>query len=300
MTHLRVGARGSDLSRAQTGWTMDRLREANPGLTLELVIIHTHGDKDQTTPLAELSAPGGAGGFVKEIERALLDNRVDLAVHSLKDVPTVDTLGLTIAGIPRRAPAEDVLLTRVPVNLAALPQGFTIGTSSPRRDHQIRKFAPQVKTAPIRGNVPTRIRHMMEGRFDAIVLAAAGLERLSIQHAHQILLPAKDFPPAPGQGALAVQTRVGGAAIPFIAKIHDPATAAAVTAERSFLQATGGGCHAALGAWATVRGESLTLLGELFIDGESHRDEVSGEVREARQIGQRLAAKLVKPSGATA
>jgi hydroxymethylbilane synthase len=292
MTHLRVGARGSDLSLAQTRLVLDQLTRASPGgaLTTEIVIIQTHGDRDQSTPLESLGAPGG---FVKEIERALLEKEIDLAIHSLKDVPTQDTPGLVIAAIPLRAPAQDVLLTRAPVDLCKLPQGFLVGTSSPRRSHQILKFAPQVKTTPIRGNVPTRIRHLQEGKYDAIVLAAAGLERLSISHAHRITLPAEDFLPAPGQGALALQTRADTPHMAIIRRIDDANTRAAVTAEREFLQATGGGCHAALGALATINGNTLTLRGELFAGNQCLRDKVSGRVADAASLGRSLATKVM-------
>ena len=148
---LKVGARGSDLSLAQTRWLIGQLVGANPGLEVELVIIETHGDRDQTSSLTELGVPGG---FVKDIEKALLGGTIDLAVHSLKDVPTEPVPGLTLAAIPVRAPAHDVLLTREPARLDALPKGFVIGSSSPRRSHQLTHFAPQVKISPLRGQCP--------------------------------------------------------------------------------------------------------------------------------------------------
>lgn len=297
MTHVRVGARGSDLSLAQTRWTIDRLCEANPGLTAEIVVIHTHGDKDQVSSLQSLGAPGG---FVKEIERALLDGEVDLAIHSLKDVPTLATPGLDVAAIPRRAPVEDVLLTREPIDLDRLPKGFVVGTSSPRREHQIKRHAPQVQTVPMRGNVPTRIRHLEEGRFDGIMLAAAGLERLGIVPRCKIILPAEEFLPAPGQGALGVQVRQGGPATSLVRAIDDAGTRAAVTAERAFLQATGGGCHAALGAYATLEGGRLVLRGELFVGERYFKDTVSGAPDDAESLGHRLATVLVPASRAGA
>lgn len=291
MTHLRVGARGSELSLAQTRWTIDELTRANPGLTTELVIIRTHGDRDQTTPL---SALGEQGGFVKDIERALLNGDIDLAVHSLKDVPTEETPDLTIAAIPRRAPAGDVLLTRQAVSLGSLPAGFVVGTSSPRRSHQVRRYAPQVLTRPLRGNVPTRIRHLNEGAFDAIILAAAGLERLGIDHPWRVPLPLEDFLAAPGQGALGIQIKTGSAAAPLVARIDHASTRAAVVAEREFLKATGGGCHAALGAWATVD-HMLLLRGEVFIEGRPLRARVHGPLYDPAALGRRLAAQLVPP-----
>jgi hydroxymethylbilane synthase len=273
---------------AQTGWLLEKLRAANPGLVTELIVIKTQGDKDQTSPLSEmLWAPGA---FVKEIERALLDGKIDLAVHSLKDLPTEAVPGLVLAGVPRRAAPEDVLLTRESVTLDSLPKGFVVATSSPRRGHQIKARCPNVETMPVRGNVPTRIRKLMAGEYDGIVLAAAGLERLSIQHAHVVKLGAPDFLPAPGQGALAAQTRDADWVVPLVAKIDDRDTRAAVVAERAFLAACGGGCHAALGALGVVSGHELWVRGQLFEDGAVLSGEVRGSVWEAEELGRELSA----------
>jgi hydroxymethylbilane synthase len=275
------------LSLAQTGWLLEQLRNANPGLNTELIVIKTHGDKDQTSPLTDmLWAPGA---FVKEIEKALLDGEIDLAVHSLKDLPTEPVPGLVLAAVPRRAPSEDVLLTRHPVSLSALPKGFVVATSSPRRGHQLKARCPHIETKPIRGNVPTRIRKMEAGEYDGIVLAAAGLERLSIKHPHVLRLTPPDFLPAPGQGALAAQTREGDKFIPMIAKIDDPGTRACVLAERAFLAACGGGCHAALGALGTVSGHELTVRGQLFEEGMVLAGEVRGSALRAEELGRELA-----------
>jgi hydroxymethylbilane synthase len=285
-TTIRVGARGSSLSLAQTGWLLERLREANPGLTTELIVIKTAGDTDQTSPLTDmLWAPGA---FVKEIEKALLEGRIDMAVHSLKDLPTENVPGLTLAAVPHRAPSEDVLLTRAPVSLDALPDGFVVATSSPRRAHQLKARCPQVETRPIRGNVPTRIRKMESGEYDGIVLAAAGLERLGIKHPRTIPLLPPAFLPAPGQGALAAQTREHDRIITLVVKIDDPDTRAAVIAERAFLAACGGGCHAALGALGAVAAGQLILRGQLFEAGAILTGEVRGPVREAEQLGRKL------------
>lgn len=292
MTTLRIGARGSDLSLAQTGSLAARLREAHPGLQTEIVVIQTHGDVDQTSSLDKLWPPGG---FVREIERALLAGEVDLAVHSLKDVPTDPVPGLDIAAIPVRAPVHDVMLTRDPFpGLAALPEGFRVGSSSPRRSHQIRRVAPQVRPEPIRGNVPTRIRKMVEGQYDGVLLAAAGLERLGISHPNRINLSPTACPPAPGQGALAAQTRSTGEARDLVAAIDHAPTRAAVTAERSFLQGCGGGCHAAAGAYARVEGATLTILGQLFVDGRAVEGELTGSAADAAALGRDLAAQLLQ------
>jgi hydroxymethylbilane synthase len=294
MKTIRVGARGSSLSLAQTGWLLEQLKEAHPSLHTELIVIHTHGDKDKTTPLDMLWPPGG---FVKEIERALLDHEIDLAVHSLKDLPTDPVPGLLLAAVPRRAPAHDVLLTRHPVSLDSLPNGFVLGTSSPRRTHQFKHVAPQVTTAHIRGNVPTRLRKLEQKEFDGIVLAAAGLQRLSLTHPHTTTLPLDHFLPAPGQGARAAQVRENDPLHSFIAVIDDRDTRAAVTAERAFLQACGGGCHAALGALGTVRDQELTLRGQLFVKDEMLTGSVSGSIVEPQALGRELAQRVLGARG---
>lgn len=291
MNTLRIGARGSDLSLAQTGWLAARLRDAHPGLQTEIVVIQTHGDVDQTSSLDKLWPPGG---FVREIERALLAGEIDMAVHSLKDVPTEPVPGLEIAAIPVRAPAHDVMLTRERyAGLESLPEGFRVGSSSPRRSHQIRRVAPQVRPEPIRGNVPTRIRKMVEGQYDGVLLAAAGLERLGISHPHRIDLSPTACPPAPGQGALAAQTRSSGEARDVVAAIDDFATRTAVTAERAFLQGCGGGCHAAAGAYARVDGVTLTILGQLFVEGRAVEGELAGAATDASALGRDLAAQML-------
>jgi hydroxymethylbilane synthase len=180
--------------------------------------------------------------------------------------------------------------------LAKLPAGFVVGSSSPRRSHQLQRWAPGIKTVPLRGNVPTRIRRLMEGQFDAIVLAAAGLQRLHIQHPFATPLPLEEFPPAPGQGALGVQIKQGSPVAAVVARIDHAPTRAAVTAERAFLRSTGGGCHAALGAYATVEGDVLTLSGEVFIGGRSIRHRVTGPASQATELGAELASILV-PQG---
>lgn len=282
---LRVGARGSDLSLAQTGWLIERLRAAAPELDVEIIVIETHGDREQSAALDKLWPPGG---FVKEIELALLDGRIDMAVHSLKDIPTEPVPGLTLAAIPEREDSRDVLLTRGPANIDALPTGFVIGSSSPRRTHQMQRRVPHISIEPIRGNVPTRIRKMMDGEYDGIILAAAGLSRLKIQHEPAMPLPIDEFLPAPGQGALAAQTRDNDWAQQVVAAIEHAPTRAAVVAERSFLRANGGGCHAALGALATVHGHEIVLKGHLFRDDQRLSGEVRGTVTEAEALGARL------------
>jgi hydroxymethylbilane synthase len=294
MTTLRIGARGSDLSLTQTRWLLARLAEARPDVTTEIVIIETTGDRDQHTQLGALWPPGG---FVKEIQHALLEERVDAAVHSLKDLPTEHVPGLTLGAVPVRAPAGDVLLTREPMSLDALPEGLAVGTSSPRREALIREIAPSVVTKPIRGNVPTRIEKMMRGDYDAIVLAVAGLERLGIEHPHRCELPIETFLPAPGQGALAAEVRDGSEAESVFAAIDHAPTRAAVVAERAFLSAVGGGCHAPLGAHGIVGGDRITVRTWLFDSGRSTRGEASGPVGDGVAIGEKLAGEALDALG---
>jgi hydroxymethylbilane synthase len=290
MTTLRVGARGSDLSLAQTRWLIGRLQEAHAGLTAELLVIETHGDREQSAALDRLWPPGG---FVKDIERALLAEEIDMAVHSLKDVPTEPVEGLMIAAIPRRAPAHDVLLLRAPGTLDTLPDGFVIGSSSPRRTHQILRRLPRARVEPIRGNVPTRLRKLDEGRYDGVMLAAAGLERLGITHPHTIELDPREFPPAPGQGALAAQTRAEGPARVLVAAIDDAQTRACVGAERAFLTACGGGCHAAAGAYASMEGGRLVLHAQVFDEGRAAAGSRTGAPAEGESMGRQLARELL-------
>jgi hydroxymethylbilane synthase len=287
---LRVGARGSDLSLSQTGWLIERLKAAHPELQVDLIVIETHGDRDQNSALDRLWPPGG---FVREIERALLESRIDMAVHSLKDLPTEPVPGLVIASVPVREDPGDCLLLRQPLTLDDLPAGFIIGSSSPRRSHQILRRNPHVRTEPIRGNVPTRIRKLMEGVYDGIILAAAGLSRLKITHEHITPLPVQEFLPAPGQGALAAQTRENDWAREIAHAIEHPPTRAAITAERAFLRGCGGGCHAALGALGSIlpTGE-LHLKGHLFVDGKLLEGQIQGPASAAESLGIALAHRL--------
>jgi len=291
---LRVGARGSDLSLAQTRWLIGTLERAHPGLSCELIVIETHGDRDQTSALDQLWPPGG---FVKEIERALLAGEIDMAVHSLKDVPTEPVPGLVVAAMPERERPNDVLLTRGPATLDSLPAGFVVGSSSPRRAFQFGRRVPGAKIEAIRGNVPTRIRKLMEGQYGGVLLASAGLARLGIEHPHRIELDAAEFPPAPGQGALAAQTRETGRERDIVAAVDHPPTRGAVTAERAFLKGCGGGCHAALGALATVRAGELTLTGQFFVAGEPeprmYSGTIGGPAAEAEKLGLELARRIM-------
>lgn len=293
MTRLRIGTRGSDLARIQTQWVCDRLIESGAVAEFETVIIRTEGDvrKDDLP-----TRPGWpANAFTGALERALLDNQIDVAVHSHKDLPTTLTAGLIVAAIPKREAPHDVLIPRTATTLDRLPAEARIGTSSPRRAAQMLQVKP-FNVAPIRGNVPARLEALERGDYDAIVLAAAGLNRLNIKHPHAIDLPTDRFVPAPAQGALAVQTRNDARSIQLVSPIDDATARKQVTAERALLTAVSAGCQTAVGALASVDGETITLTAQLFSD-DYHQmvgDTISGTdpVELGTRLGRELKAKL--------
>ena len=290
MIRLRVGTRGSDLALRQTRWVCDLLRGVHAGVEFEEVVIKTHGDIATGQPL-DTDFP--VGGFVTAIEQALLDGRIDFAVHSYKDLPTAATPGLMIAAVPAREALHDVLVTRQPVDLSNLPRGIRLGTSSPRRAAQFRRLA-DVQIVPIRGNVPTRIAQVGQGGFDGVVLAAAGLRRLGLQPPNVIDLPVDRFVSAPAQGALAVQVREGDSTVTLIEVIEHNPSRRAVEAERSFLRYLHAGCHTPVGALATVSGSTITLHGQLFSDDGLRMVEGIETGDDPQPVGARLAERLAQ------
>ena len=261
---FRLATRGSTLAIIQAQLVADALAQRYPEHEFTLTPLTTHGDRH---PSMKLSNSPREGVFVKDLEQALLDGRAELAVHSAKDLPTLPTTGLTLAAFPPREDARDALISRAPGPLAQLPSGARIGTGSPRRAAQIAAVRPDLKSVEIRGNVDTRLRRLREGAADALVLAAAGLARLGrLGEAHE-LLAFDVMLPAPGQGALAVQAPEGSDAAALAAAIDDPMTRRAVEAERGLLRRLGGGCLSALGAYALVAGDELTLQAVVLDDG---------------------------------
>lgn len=258
---LRLGTRGSQLALTQSGLVADALRAF--GAEVELVVVRTAGDDRPP------STAWGEGAFVMALEAALLDGRIDAAVHSAKDVPTAEDPRLAIAAYPPREDPRDALVAREPgATLATLPVGAVIGTDSPRRAAFLRAARPDLATRPLHGNVDTRLRKLAAGDADALVLAVAGLRRLGLESRITEILPAAVALPAPGQGALAVQVRADDPmARPLVARLDDPATRAAVEAERAFLRASGGGCRAPLGALAEVDGATITIRGAAAHEG---------------------------------
>jgi hydroxymethylbilane synthase len=297
MIELVIGSRGSKLALWQAHHMADRLQAL--GVKTRIEIIKTTGDKIRDVSLAQVGAIAGLdkGVFTKEIEEALLDGRIDLAVHSLKDLPTELPEGLTIGVVPEREDPRDALVGN---RLDELQPGDRIGTSSIRRAAQIRGLQPGVETVDIRGNIDTRLRKLDNGDYDAIILACSGLKRLGWEDRITEALDPDVMAPAIGQGALAIEVRIGdGVTLEAIAPLNDTSTRFAVEAERSLLAAFGGGCQVPLGGHARVEGENLVLSGAVFSeDGSSLiRDEVSGPITEPHELGRRL-AELLKAKGA--
>jgi hydroxymethylbilane synthase len=276
----------------QTNWVASRLREAHPGLEISVVVIQTSGDRTQAANVP-LSSFGEKGIFAKELETALLAGEIDLAVHSMKDLAATLPDGLVIASVPVREDVRDVV---VGTTLAALPPGARVGTGSVRRRALLAEMRPDLAVAEIRGNVDTRIRKLREGQYDAILLAAAGLNRLGRSTEIEEHLDPEIFIPDPGQGALAIETRVDNAtARALVTALSDPAAEAATRAERAFLAALGGGCQTPVGAWATVSGTQITLRAMTVVDGLVRRATAGGDVTDPIAVGDEAAARLQAP-----
>jgi hydroxymethylbilane synthase len=261
-TFIRLGTRGSLLARTQTGWVAERMVAA--GAEVHVETVSTRGDARQDVPIAGI---GGDGVFVRELEQALLEGRIDAAVHSLKDMPTAATPGLVLAAIPERATCFDALVGRTAATLEELPPNAVVGTSSIRRVAQVLAIRPDLVVKPLRGNVDTRLRRLDAGDYDALILAAAGLERLGLAGRITHLLRPPVFWPAVSQGALAVQVRSEDVrARQAVAPLDHPATHAAVIAERRMLADLSGGCLAPVGAWARLRNDTEVTLGGCVLE----------------------------------
>ncbi len=290
-----IATRGSALALWQAEHVKARLHETAKGIEVAFNVIKTQGDKILDVPLAKL---GGKGLFVKEIEQALIDNTADVAVHSMKDVPAELEPGLALAAVSTREVPWDALCARRPVTVATLPHGATVGTSSMRRQCQLLAVRPDLKIAMLRGNVPTRIKKLDDGEFDAIVLAAAGLTRLGMADRITQLLPLEISIPAVAQGVLGLETR----GLDFLTgelirrAMHDPAEERRVAAERSFLKRMGGSCQTPLAAHAIdAPGGGLRILGMCGMPDGSKilRAEVRGAVEDAEQLGEQLGDDLL-------
>ena len=289
-----IGSRGSQLALWQANWVKSELERLHSNADIDIRIIATSGDKIQDVPLSKI---GGKGLFVKEIEEALLANEIDLAVHSMKDVPMELPTELGISVITKRENPLDVLISKNGEKLADLPQGATIGTSSLRRSSQLLKYRDDFKIHPLRGNVDTRLRKVEEGKYDAILLASAGLNRLGWANRITEEISPDILLPAMGQGALGIETRLDDTKIyDFISTLNHEQTHYAVSAERSMVGRLDGGCQVPIGAYARVEKGLIKLKGLVAsLDGEIiYKLENVGPVDDAINIGQELGAQLLK------
>jgi hydroxymethylbilane synthase len=296
---IRIGTRGSALALAQASEARARLMAAH-GLGEEafaIDVISTSGDRIQDKPLSEA---GGKGLFTREIEEALLGGRIDLAVHSSKDMPTRLPDGLELSAFLPREDARDAFIGRVAKRIADLPEGATVGSSSLRRQALLLKIRPDLKVVLFRGNVPTRLKKLADGQVDATLLAYAGLKRLSLAHVVTDLMPVEEFPPAPGQGAICLETRIGDERMgEIVAPLNHPETAAALHCERAFLAVLDGSCRTPIAGYAKVEGENLSFSGMILRpDGrEAHSIERKGKAEDAAAIGREAGEVLRGKAG---
>ena len=287
---IRLGTRASALALWQAHWVADRLREL--GATVELIHITTVGDR-KTGPIGQL---GAQGVFTKEIQRALLDHEIDLAVHSLKDLPTDPVAGLQLAAVPPRENPGDVLVSSIAKSIEELPEASRIGTGSVRRRAQLLAVRSDLNVLPVRGNVDTRLRKLNDGEFEGLILAEAGLTRLGLKGDNAHTVPRDVMLPAVGQGALGLETRADDeATASVVRRLDDAATHQAVLAERSLLSALRGGCLAPVGAWGRCDAGQLTLDAVVLSPDGKQRlaTDQFGAVDHAVEIGQAAAAELL-------
>jgi hydroxymethylbilane synthase len=295
--NIKIGTRGSLLATTQSTWVKNQIEAQHPQTTVELVKIVTKGDKILDVPLAKV---GGKGLFVKEIEEALLRKDVDLAVHSMKDVPSELPDELHLGIIPLRENPFDAFISNKYGSVNELPQGAKVGTSSLRRRAQLAAIRPDLDIEDLRGNLDTRLRKLDEGQYEAIILAAAGLNRLGMSDRPTGYFTAVDMLPAVGQGALGIELRKDDTELlDGLAFLNDEKTTVAVTAERSFLHRLEGGCQVPIGAFAEVDGDQVMLTGLVAsVDGtEVIKRSMTGSAKEAQALGLQLAEQLLELGG---
>lgn len=293
-TKIIIGSRGSALALWQSNFVKKEIENANPDVEIEIQLIKTTGDNVLDVPLAKI---GDKGLFTKELEIELLAGNIDIAVHSLKDLPTDLPKGLKLAAVTKRHNCEDVLITKnAGTTIEALPQGATVGTGSLRRKCQLKSIRPDLNVVDLRGNVPTRIKKFLQSDWGAIILARAGVERLNMEKYISSVISVDQILPAVGQGALGIEIKKTNKAVEKILKsIHDDETFAAVTAERAFLKALEGGCQVPIGAYAQVRPTGLFIEGLVgSIEGDKiFRSKMRGSKKEAEKLGKNLAEELL-------
>jgi len=301
---LIIGSRGSKLALWQSEWVKARLEALDPRISVRIEIFKTSGDVMRDVPLASI---GGQGAFTKELEVVLLDRRVDIAVHSLKDLPTIIPEGLAITATPEREDPRDALVLRADADarnasLKNLSEGATVGTSSLRRIAQLKHLRPDVRIKDLRGNVDTRLRKLDAGEFDAVILASAGLRRLGFGGRISAAIETEEMLPAVSQGALGLETRADDAQTnAIVSRLDDEETRAAVLAERALLRSLGGGCQVPIAAHATVREGRLRLDGLVAsLDGARVlRDSIEGDAADASAVGEALAARMIERGAAS-
>ncbi len=294
---LRIGTRASQLALTQSRWVKERLEAEHPGLVVELVRITTMGDRIKRPPLSEV---GGKGLFVKEIEEALLGKEADVGVHSMKDVPCALPEDLEISVYPRREDPRDAFVSKKYANLREMPQGASVGTSSLRRASQLLHLRPDFRIIPIRGNVDTRLRKLESGKFDALLLASAGLRRLGLSHRITELLSTDLSLPAIGQGVLGLEVRKGDSVVrDLIGSLNHGETELTIRAERAFLKELEGGCQAPLAGYGKLVGGRLALEGMVAeLDGSVLiRDKLFGPKEKPEELGVKLARKILSAGG---
>lgn len=290
---ITIGTRGSQLALWQANWTRQAVMGRFPGTTVELLIIKTQGDRILDVPLAKV---GGKGLFVKEIEDAMLAGRIDMAVHSMKDMPAKLPAGLCIGAVPERETPWDALISREGLPLDRLPEGARVGTSSLRRGAQLKCLRPDIEIVSLRGNLDTRLRKLETENLDAVILAAAGLNRMGLSHRITQVLTDSVMLPAVGQGALCIEVRESDpATAPVVAALDHPETRTVVLGERAFLNRLEGGCQVPIAAHGKLSGDTLTLQGLVSsLDGATViRESLSGPARDAEGIGVALAERLI-------
>jgi len=302
--NLVIGSRGSKLALWQSEWVKARLEALDPSASVRIEIFKTSGDVMRDVPLASI---GGQGAFTKELELALLDRRVDIAAHSLKDLPTIIPEGLAITATPEREDPRDALVLRADADahdasLKNLSEGALVGTSSLRRIAQLKHLRPDVRIKDLRGNVDTRLRKLDSGEFDAVILASAGLRRLGFGERISAPIEIEEMLPAVSQGALGLETRSDDTETnAFVSRLDDKETRAAILAERALLRSLGGGCQVPIAAHATVGEGRLRLDGLVAsLDGARVlRDSIEGDASDAAAVGEALAARMIERGAAS-
>ncbi len=293
MRKFKIGTRGSALALWQANFVTDNLKVLNPDCVFEITIIQTGGDRDQKSSLTQI---GGQGVFTKTIEDALLNNEIDIAVHSLKDLPSMMAQGLKLGAVPERGPVEDVFIGRSVRCISELPHGAKIATGSIRRRCQLLRKRPDLQMVDLRGNINTRLEKLHSEEFDGIIMARAALVRLGMDEVEYETLPVETMIPAVGQGAVGVQIRGNDSAVgEVVTKLNDENTFLAVTAERACLAKLDSGCRFPVGALARVESETLTITGMVgSFDGRSFlKEQVRSKKTEAEKAGVLLAEKLI-------